>query len=159
MSVDYPALDILAKEPIKLLLNDYNNSMNPIKVTISGSYRKHFDRIISAKQAFESLGAEVVRPISETITNEGDELVRLQGDPESILAIQDQFLQAVADSDILYVVNPGGYLGPSATFAIGYADRGNQVIVTSEDPFEEAIRVRINAVGDPQQALRQVDER
>jgi hypothetical protein len=141
-----------------LLIEGYNQDMSQIKVTVSGSYRKHFDRIINAKKSFESLGAEVVRPISETITNEDDELVRLQGDPESILAIQEQFLQAVAESDILYVVNPGGYLGPSATFAIGYADRGNQIIVTSEEPFEEAIRVRIDAVGDPQQALRQINE-
>lgn len=122
-------------------------------ITISGSYRKHFDRLISVKKDFESLGANVLRPHSDEISSADEELVRLEGDPETLRAIQEKQLEALRDSDLVYVVNPGGYLGPSATLEVGYAHRAGTPVFTSEAPFEPAVAAVISGVVTPGEAL------
>lgn len=134
------------------------SEMNEIKVTIAGSYRKHFDRIVEAKQAFEALGATVLRPRSEQISSSDEDLVRLEGDPDDQRGIQDAQLQAINDSDLLYVVNPGGYVGASATLEVGYASGVTTQIVTSEPPFESAVAL-LSEVGDPAKALKLLENR
>jgi hypothetical protein len=133
-------------------------NINLMKVTISGSYRKHFDRLIRAKKDFQSLGAEVLRPHSDEITNADEELVRLEGDPEDIRAVQEKQLKALKDCDFVYVVNPGGYLGPSATLEVGYAYRAGTPIITSETPFEPVVAALIKAVATPEEAINLLKE-
>lgn len=129
--------------------------MSDVKVTISGSYHKHFDRIVEAKRAFEGLGAEVLRPRGETIESKGEDLVRLRGDPDDETAIQEAQLEAIKASDLLYVVNPGGYVGSSATLEVGAARAVGIAVVTSERSFEPAVR-RVGHVGTPDMALQVV---
>jgi hypothetical protein len=123
-----------------------------VTVTIAGSYRKHFDRLVDAKQRFEALGAEVLRPHSTTISSTDEELVRLEGDPDDARAVQAAQFSAISRSQLLYVVNPGGYVGASATLEIGYAFRQGALIVTAEQAFE-AVVATIARVGLPEQAL------
>ena len=126
----------------------------PPKVTISGSYRKHLERILVAKRRFEELGATVLRPDTEEIVGSESALVRLQGDPDDLRAVQLLQLEAIAQSDIVYVVNPGGYVGASATLEVGDARRGGAFIVTAEPAFEEAVAAVVSGVGSPEDALR-----
>src|ERR1017187_7610830 len=99
-------------------------------VTISGSYRKHLNRILAAKRRFEELGAIVLRPHTEEVVSSEGALVRLQGDPLNVRAVQLLQLEAIAASELVYVVNPGGYVGASATLEVGDARRGGTLIVT-----------------------------
>jgi hypothetical protein len=122
-------------------------------VTISGSYRKHLERILVAKRRFEELGAVVLRPHTEEIVDSEGALVRLQGDPDDVRAVQLLQLQAIAQSDLVYVVNPGGYVGASATLEVGDARRGGALIVTAEPAFEDAVAAVIGGVGNPEEAL------
>ncbi len=126
--------------------------MSDVKVTIAGSYNKHFDRIVEAKHTFEELGAEVLRPRSETVRSKGEDLVRLEGDPDDETAIQKAQLEAIKASDLLYVVNPGGYVGSSATLEVGAAYAAGVAVVTSEPSFEAVVR-RLSQVGAPGTAL------
>lgn len=123
-------------------------------VTISGSYSKHFDRITSAKQEFEALGVEVLRPVSETVISSIDGLVRLEGDPQDYQDIHKAQLQAISGSDLLYVVNPGGYVGSAATLEIGYAHALGIPIATSEKAFEAAVAIIDHRVGSPTMVAR-----
>jgi len=127
------------------------------KVTISGSYRKHFDRIVEAKKAFEQLGAVVLRPETDVVSSSDEELVRLEGDPEDLRAVQEAQLSAIAECDLLYVVNPGGYLGPSATLEVGYAHRAGIPVVTAEAAFEPAVAAVARGSGEPVEALEFAD--
>ena len=93
-------------------------------VTISGSYHKHMERILIAKRQFEQLGAVVLRPRTERIVSPEGALVRLEGDPLNVREVQLLQLEAIAASDLVYVVNPGGHVGASATLEVGDAWRG-----------------------------------
>lgn len=132
--------------------------MSQEKVTISGSYRKHFDRLVSAKKDFTTLGAEVLRPHSDSISVADQELVRLEGDPDDLRAVQEKQLEALRDSDFVYVVNPGGYLGPSATLEVGYAHRAGTPVYASEQPFEPAVAAVVQGVYAPEEALEHYRE-
>lgn len=125
----------------------------PVKVTIAGSYRKHFDRIVEAKREFEEQGAEVLRPRTETVAASDSELVRLEGDPDDLREVREAQFEAIRGADVLYVVNPGGYVGSAATIEVGYAHRGGTPVVTSEPPFEADVAVLVAAVGSPAQAM------
>lgn len=125
-------------------------------ITISGSYRKHLDRILVVKRRFEELGAEVLRPHTEEVVGAEGPLVRLKGDPDDAKSVQLSQLQAITRSDLVYVVNPGGYVGPSATLEVGYARRGDTLVITAEPAFEEAVSAVVDGVGKPEDALAQL---
>ena len=126
--------------------------MSP-SIVISGSYRKHFERIIDCKIQFEEAGAKVLRPVGKEILSQQGNVVRLEGDPETVEGIEAAQLRAIANSDLLYVVNPGGYLGPATTLEIGYAYRAGLPIITSETPYEAALITVISSTGNPALAL------
>lgn len=121
--------------------------MKPV-VTISGSYRKHFERLLAAKAAFEQLGVTVLRPHSERISSSSDEIVRLEGDPEDADGIQNAQLDAIRRSRLVYVVNPGGYVGPSTMLEVGYALGLGIPVILSEQAFEQSAAIAASRVGD-----------
>lgn len=133
-----------------------------MQVTIAGSYRKHFAAIIEHKHAFESLGAQVLRPASEEIISDSSsEVVRLAGDPPEASAVAAAQRRAITESDVLYVVNPGGYVGPSAVAEMGYAYALGLLVVCAEPPYERAaaeLTAHVGAVAEtidflPKEAL------
>lgn len=128
-------------------------NMTDLQVTIAGSYKKHLDRIVEAKRLFEELGAVVLRPRSETVESKNEGLVLLEGDPDDEEAIQRAQLEAIAESHILYVVNPGGYVGGEATLEVGYAVAAGVTVVTSEPSFEAGVGF-LSKVGTPATALQ-----
>ena len=132
--------------------------MTQAQVTIAGSYRKHFPRIAAAADAFRVDGARVLRPHTEQISSADDALVRLAGDPADELGIEREQLAAIAASDLLYVVNPGGYVGPSASVHAGVAHGRGLCVVCSEPPFERSVDAIISGVGNPETALRLLAE-
>lgn len=122
-------------------------------VVISGSYRKHFSRIWQCRQEFEQAGVNVLRPATDEVLVESGTMVRLAGDPETVEGIEAAQLTAISSSELLYVVNPGGYLGPATTLEIGYAHRAGLPIITSEVPYEAAVAAVISGVGSPENAI------
>jgi nucleoside 2-deoxyribosyltransferase len=122
-------------------------------VTISGSYRKHLDRIIEAKAEFERHGYRVLRPHTAKVVSDADGVVRLEGDPNDKAAIQQAQLDAITRSDLLYVVNPAGYLGPSATLEAGVATGRGVPVFCAERAFEEGVNLIAAGYGSPAEAI------
>lgn len=122
-------------------------------VTISGSYGKHLSRILEARADFLGLGVRVLRPASDQVLESEEGLVRMAGDPATPGALRAAQFQAISGADFLYLVNPGGYVGPAATLEAGYAYRGHTPIFAAEPPFEADLREIVTAVGDPALAL------
>lgn len=114
--------------------------MDQLHVTIAGSYSRHLKSILAYRQAFVDAGARVVRPVTSEIevVDEGAGIVRLAGDPEDAASIASAQRRAVSRSDVLYVVNPGGYVGPSALVEIGYAYALGVIVVAAEPAYERA---------------------
>jgi hypothetical protein len=127
------------------------------KVTIGGSYRKHLDRILSVREQFISLGWEVLRPQDTTVVESDDlEFVRLQGDPADAAGIQRAQLGAIEESDLYYVVNPGGYVGPSATAEVAWAAAKGIPVLLAEPAFEQAVRLLADGHGNPEAAVAHI---
>lgn len=117
-------------------------------VTISGSYRKHFDRLLEAKEQFEQAGCLVLRPHTDQVEGLGGEFVRLAGDPEDLAGIQRAQLEAIDRSSLLYVVNPGGYVGSSATGEAFWAAAKSVPVVLAEEPYEKAVATIASGFGN-----------
>lgn len=80
----------------------------------------------------------VLSPCSTEVTGEEAGFIFLKGDRGESKEIESAHLQAIRKSDFLYVVNPGGYIGPSATMEIGYA-LALSVPIYSLDPATESV--------------------
>lgn len=131
-------------------------------VTISGSYRKHWDRILAAKHTFEEMGWTVLRPHTEKIDDPDGQFVRLEGDPEDPRERQAAQLAAICKSALVYNVNPGGYVGTQsggeAFFCEGLRRSGLIVpFFCQEQPFEQAIAYLAAGHGSPREAALYVE--
>ena len=93
----------------------------PARVTISGSFTKHWKEIHSVVEQFRELNAEVMSPTNGPPVREEDGFVYLREDVGSPDTLERRHLQAIRKSDLLYIVNPNGYLGSSVALEIGYA--------------------------------------
>ena len=101
-----------------------------MKCAISGSFRKYYKEICQAHDIFEQNGIVVLSPQKSRIINPGEEFALLETDLKSLSRkqLEDRHLEAIANSDFVYLVNPNGYIGNSATFEIGYAHGCNKPI-------------------------------
>jgi len=97
------------------------NSGSNLRCTISGSFRRFLSEIADARSNLMRLGVEVLSPANSEPIDPSAEFVVLSSDTGSPKEIETAHLRAIASSDFLVLVNPGGYLGPSATMEIGYA--------------------------------------
>ncbi len=93
-----------------------------IRVTVSGSFRQHWESVRRSVAAFKTAGVQVLSPAStERDDRQVEGFVYLKGEDGFPKDIELHHLNSIARSDALYVVSPGGYLGPSAALEIGYA--------------------------------------
>lgn len=116
------------------------------RVTIAGSYHKHLSRIFEARDIFEENGIEVLRPSDNAEANP----------PEDVVLAQDTRLaqfSAIDRCDFLYLVNPGGYIGPAATLEAGYAYRAGVPVYSQETPFDGDVAAIIAGSGTPEEVL------
>lgn len=102
--------------------------------TISGSYRKYPESVDAAMRTFSSLGVQVLSPPSMQVVSSVDGFVSLQEDPIQRLdlaphadlaslmrTVEQSHLQAIVQSDFLWLSVPEGYLGPSTAFELGWS--------------------------------------
>lgn len=105
-----------------------------ISVTISGSFNKDLDEIQKKVHHFQREGVEVISPkLSRAVSIHGG-FVKLEDDRGTPSEIESRHLKAISRSDFLYVVNPGGYIGRSVAFEIGYALSKNIPVYSLEKP-------------------------
>lgn len=124
------------------------------RVTIGGSYRKHLDRILAAREQFINLGCEVLRPRDTTVIEHDDPtFVRLAGDPADAAGIQRAQLAAIEASDLYYVINPAGYVGHSVAAEVAWAAAKGIPVILAEPAFESAIALFADSYGNPEAAV------
>ena len=95
--------------------------MTNLTCTISGSFRRSLGAIESKRAELRRAGFTVLSPRNTRSVDEVEGFVRLAGETGSPKDIQQGHLNAIRQSDCLYVVNPDGYIGPSTTLEVGYA--------------------------------------
>jgi ADP-ribose pyrophosphatase YjhB (NUDIX family) len=127
-------------------------------VSIIGSFRQHYDEVTRAAAAFTSAGIEVLSPKISRIMNPGSKYVRFESDPPSS---SDQDIQATTferlfASNLIYVVAPNGYVGPTTSFELGRCLERDIPIYFSEQPADLAVALPSTAVLDPASLIKRL---
>src|SRR5437867_23352 len=103
--------------------------MSTFKAVIHGSFSKHFDEIKRVHKVFTAAGIEVLAPELLEITNFENGFALLDGqegqDPRMIELLYLHNLKRIGNGGFSYFVNPGGYIGKSASYELGIAQLTN----------------------------------
>jgi nucleoside 2-deoxyribosyltransferase len=116
-------------------------------ITLCGSGKKR-DEISEAARLLQERGAIVFAPSVHKI----EEL--LDGQPDETWefawkGVTFAHLNRIEKADVVFIVNPGGYLGPSTTLELGYAVALRKLIVAMRpDNTETARTVLLDVVLD-----------
>ncbi len=123
-----------------------------VYVTLSGSLHRHTAAIVKTAAEFVSGGGVILSPRSTEVQREDEEgFVYLSGDRGEAWEIERAHLAAIGRSDVLYVVNPGGYLGLSTAMEVGYALARRVPVYASDSPKESPHKFLI-----PQKSVTEV---
>jgi len=109
-----------------------------VKCTVCGSFR-FYVAIREAVEVFEEAGVEVLSPKKSRVTNPGERFLRLESDDAGANPsdLELDHLDAIGESDFVYLVAPGGYVGSAVSFEVGWASNGKIPIYASELPGHE----------------------
>jgi ADP-ribose pyrophosphatase YjhB (NUDIX family) len=101
---------------------------------IIGSFRKHYAQISEIIELFNKNNIQILSPQIAQVVNPSDEFVLFDYDPEHLNAreLEDIVLKKCHKADFVYLVNPQGYVGLSASFEIGYCYAHNLPIFAME---------------------------
>jgi nucleoside triphosphatase len=103
--------------------------MEPFRCIIHGSFSKHFDLIQAAAQVFGSAGIEVLAPKASELQAATDGFAlfadEVGQDPRLIELLYLQNLKSLGPNGFSFFVNPGGYVGRSASYELGVAQVTN----------------------------------
>lgn len=96
-------------------------AMVDVPVSVIGSFRRYYAEAVLAVKEFESLGITVKSPVGSRIINPGDDFARFESDPPESPdeLIQAATLDKILNSDLAYVVAPGGYIGRTTCYELG----------------------------------------
>ncbi|MFH0714594.1 MAG: hypothetical protein V1847_02365 [Candidatus Diapherotrites archaeon] len=124
-----------------------------VKCVIIGSFHHFYQEVVYAREDFEALGVEVLSPEKSHVLDPKEDFIILGSDPEkfSIREIEDVVLDKIPKSDFVYLVNPDGYTGKTASFEIGAAVAGQVPVFAKSVPDDVLIKQYILEVGTPEQ--------
>jgi len=124
-------------------------------ITISGSFQKALNEIRADIRAFESLGCSVLSPRMFHSHKNEDGFVILDSDGDRRpAAIHGRHLTSIDQSILLWVRNPGGYVGLSTALEIGHAHAIGVPVYASDSSTDSSLNRYIRVVSSPEQALQ-----
>lgn len=93
-----------------------------IKAVISGSFHQDGDSLQRLFSELETCGLRILSPLSLDFIDTTESVVKAQHDDDFDIGMLEGFhLRAIREADIVIVHAPGGYVGLSTSFEIGYA--------------------------------------
>jgi len=126
-----------------------------LRVTVSGSFRRHMTEIYDAVSEFVERGASVLSPADPRIVDQIGEFVFVASDRvRSIKMVEDRHLDCIRSSDFLWLVAPDGYVGQSASMELGYAIAHNIPVFCKELPNDGTLRKYVQQVPSVSVALQ-----
>ncbi len=135
-----------------------DGTLHQVRVTVSGSFRKHWTDIDAVRKKLIERGGKVMSPVNGPPVLENDGFVFLRSDVGSPDDLERGHLSAIRKSDLLYIVNPEGYLGNSVALEIGYALAWD-VPIWSSETFAESPQRELVRAGSIEEALEVVGRR
>ena len=106
------------------------------KIAVIGSFRQHYDKILSVIDTFKESGLEVTSPAGAEIIEPDIEFVRFTSDSveSDDSTVQSVTIRRIFAADIVYVVAPNGYIGRTTCYEIGRLVQAQLPIYFSEVP-------------------------
>jgi len=128
-----------------------------VRVTVSGSFRRHMTAIYEAVTELVESGVEVLSPADPRVVDQiGDFLFVASDRVRSIKLVEDRHLEAIRASDFLWLVAPDGYVGQSASMELGYAIAVGTPVYGKVLPTDPTLRRYVRRVPDLMSAMAQV---
>lgn len=123
-------------------------------LALIGSFRKHYNEVLSAANIFEDHGWHIKSPKCTPVSFEG-KFVRFESDNEALTdaEIQSVTLRNIFGADLVYVVNPGGYIGRTTCYEIGRIIQRRQPIYFLEHPNDLPVEIPVWAVSSPRELV------
>lgn len=111
---------------------------SPQTCSIIGSFRRHYELATSAGREFTKTGVELLSPRDSTILDPSEFFVRLETDAPEHSAPQIQLiaLHRILRSDFVFVICPGGYVGRTTAYEIGFVIARKVPLFFSEKPHD-----------------------
>ena len=112
-------------------------------VALIGSFRQHLEEVRECARVFAAAGFTVKSPPLSRAIDENRRFVRFESDPptSSDREIQAAALENIFSSDLVYVVNPGGYIGPATAYELGHVRERGMAVYYAEQPVDLPIEV------------------
>jgi hypothetical protein len=130
-----------------------------LRAVVSGSFRRHLDPIQSAVDELNAAGVEVLSPADPRVVDEFGEFLFVASDRlRSIHAVQSRHLASIRVADFVWLVDPEGYVGQSASMELGFAVACGTPILTASTPNDLTLRQYVRTVSDLQECIRTVRE-
>jgi hypothetical protein len=132
-------------------------NMARVRATVSGSFHRAMAAIEDAVYALTDGGAHVLSPADPRVVDQfGDFLYVASDRVRAVKLVQSRHLTAIAASDFVWLVAPGGYVGQSGAMEIGYAVANGTPVFASEVPVDLTLRQYVTTLPSPSDALRRV---
>lgn len=124
------------------------------KGLIIGSFRKHYKKMSDIIDLFDKADIEVLSPKKATVLNSEDEFVVFDYDPKHLSEkeLEDLVLEKIHKVDFVYLVNPGGYVGLSAAFEVGYCV-AHRIKVFAMEPSDELCAKYLHGIKKPEEVI------
>lgn len=125
--------------------------MSLTKVTLIGTFRRDPEGL---KKIFQELSAafDLLSPHSVDFLDFSVEFVKAKHEKDdSVRTIEDRVLHAIKQSDAIWLFAPGGYIGVSTAFEIGFALSINVPVYTNtlpSDPLLKTMVTKVDSVSD-----------
>ena len=133
--------------------------MSRKRAVVSGSFRRHLDRIQSAVAELTEEGVEVLSPADPRVVDEFGEFLFVASDRlRSIHAVQSRHLAAIRISDFVWLEDPDGYIGQSASMELGFAVACRTPIFTLSTPNDLTLRQYVRTVSSLKECIRIVQQ-
>lgn len=129
-------------------------SKRAMRVTVSGSFRRHLAPIADSVETFVSLDCAVLSPADPRVVDSfGDFLFVASDRLRSIRTVQNRHLAAISASDLLWLVGPDGYVGQSASLELGYAIAVGTPVFSTTPPSDLTLRQYVSVVAGEAAAI------
>ena len=125
-----------------------------MRVTVSGSFNRHLDQILEIVEHATLLGVTVLSPSDPRAVDVDGGFIYVASDRHrSPRLVEDRHLAAITQSDFIWLVNPDGYVGPSAAFELGFAIASSVPVYSDTRPSDLTMRLYVRLAESIDQAI------
>jgi NTP pyrophosphatase (non-canonical NTP hydrolase) len=126
----------------------------PVKVVVSGSYKRAVDALRTDFDYFGGAGCTVLSPRSLDFTRTEEGFVfTAEDDRRPARDVELGHLRAIGSADFVWLHAPGGYIGQSGAMELGYALAMSVPVFCRERPTDVTLREFVTVVDHPRRAL------